>query len=90
MFVQKVKEKEIALREREEQLNAKKAELMAELEQARLQLEAEHREVEELVTLSRIWGSSLGIVVASLRKSEMAMQQQTKNKGSGPCRVFQK
>ncbi|KAK5815704.1 septin [Linnemannia elongata] len=53
MFVQKVKEKEIALREREEQLNAKKAELMAELEQARLQLEAEHREVEELVTLSR-------------------------------------
>ncbi|KAG0075167.1 hypothetical protein BGZ90_010142 [Linnemannia elongata] len=48
-----VKEKEIALREREEQLNAKKAELMAELEQARLQLEAEHREVEELVTLSR-------------------------------------
>lgn len=53
MFVQKVKEKEIALREREEQLNAKKAELMAELEQTRLQLEAEHREVEELVTLSR-------------------------------------
>ncbi|KAF9156365.1 Septin-6 [Linnemannia schmuckeri] len=53
MFVQKVKEKEIALREREDQLNAKKAELMAELEQTRLQLEAENREVEELVTLSR-------------------------------------
>ncbi|KAF9090923.1 Septin-6 [Mortierella sp. AD031] len=53
MFVQKVKEKEIALREREEQLNAKKAEMIAELEQYRAQIEAEQREVDELVTLSR-------------------------------------
>ncbi|KAG0275294.1 Septin-6 [Linnemannia exigua] len=53
MFVEKVKEKEIALRDREEQLNAKRAELAAELEQARMQIEAEQREVDELVTLSR-------------------------------------
>ncbi|KAF9182396.1 Septin-6 [Haplosporangium sp. Z 767] len=53
MFVQKVKEKEVALREREEHLNAKKAEMIAELEQYRAMIEAEQREVDELVTLAR-------------------------------------
>ncbi|KAF9967070.1 Septin-6 [Mortierella alpina] len=53
MFVQKVREKEVALREREEKLNAKKAEMVAELEQYRALIEAEQREVDELMTLSR-------------------------------------
>lgn len=54
MFVIKVKEKEVALREREEQLNAKKAEMVAELEQYRAMIEAEQREVEELAQLSQL------------------------------------
>ncbi|KAG0254141.1 Septin-6 [Mortierella polycephala] len=53
MFVLKVKEKEVALREREEHLSAKKAEMVAELEQYRAMIEAEQREVDELVTLTR-------------------------------------
>ncbi|KAF9383061.1 Septin-6 [Podila verticillata] len=54
MFVIKVKEKEVALREREEKLNAKKAEMIAELEQYRTMIEAEQREVEELAQLSQL------------------------------------
>ncbi|KAG0367382.1 hypothetical protein BGZ54_003948 [Gamsiella multidivaricata] len=53
MFVQKVKDKEAELREREEKLNAKKAEMVAELEQYRAVIEAEQRELDEVVTLAR-------------------------------------
>ena len=52
-FIQKVQEKEVALREREEQLNAKKAAMVAELEQYRVMIEAEQKEVEELMSVSR-------------------------------------
>jgi len=54
MFVQKVQEKEADLRQREEQLVAKRAEMIAELEQYRALVEAEQREMDELTTtLSR-------------------------------------
>ncbi|KAG0324099.1 Septin-6 [Dissophora globulifera] len=53
MFVLKVKDKEAELHDREEKLNAKKAEMIAELEQYRAQIEAEQRDVDEMVTLSR-------------------------------------
>ncbi|KAG0043163.1 hypothetical protein BGZ83_011764 [Gryganskiella cystojenkinii] len=52
-FIQKVQDKEFALREREEKLNAKKAEMVAELEQYRVMIEAEQKEVEELMSVSR-------------------------------------
>ncbi|KAF9357032.1 hypothetical protein BGX26_004328, partial [Mortierella sp. AD094] len=52
-FIEKVHEKEVALREREEQLMAKKAEMIAELEQYKALLEAEQREVDELEAISR-------------------------------------
>ncbi|KAF9161582.1 Septin-6 [Actinomortierella ambigua] len=52
-FVQKVKEKEAALRDREDKLNRTKAEMVAELEQMRARIAAEQREVDELVALSR-------------------------------------
>ncbi|KAF9173956.1 Septin-6 [Mortierella sp. AD011] len=55
-FVLKVKDKETEIREREEALNAKKAELFQELEQYRAMVEAEQREIDEMLattTLSR-------------------------------------
>ncbi|CAO3573526.1 unnamed protein product [Mortierella alpina] len=52
-FISKVQEKEIALREREERLQAKKAEMLAELEHYRALVEAEQREVDELMAGSR-------------------------------------
>ncbi|KAF9908072.1 Neuronal-specific septin-3 [Lobosporangium transversale] len=52
-FIEKVQEKETALREREEQLNAKKAEMVAELEQYKVLLEKEQRELDELIANSR-------------------------------------
>ncbi|KAI1299794.1 Septin-6 [Mortierella claussenii] len=52
MFVQKVKDKEIELREREEKLNIKKQEMIAELEQYRAMIEAEQKELDEMVALS--------------------------------------
>ncbi|KAI7831230.1 Septin-domain-containing protein [Gamsiella multidivaricata] len=52
-FIEKVQETEIALRQREEQLNAKKAEMIAELEQYKALIEAEQREVDELLASSR-------------------------------------
>ncbi|KAI1305154.1 hypothetical protein EDD11_005015 [Mortierella claussenii] len=48
-FIEKVQEKENALREREERLNATKAAMIAELEQYKALLEAEQREVDELL-----------------------------------------
>ncbi|KAF9981495.1 hypothetical protein BGZ75_007248 [Mortierella antarctica] len=52
-FIGKVQEKEMALREREERLQAKKAEMLAELEQYRALVEAEQKEVDELIASSR-------------------------------------
>ncbi|KAF9433685.1 Septin-6 [Entomortierella beljakovae] len=52
MFIQKVKDKEVEIREREEQLNAKKADMLQELEQYRALVEAEQREVDELLASS--------------------------------------
>ncbi|KAF9198129.1 Septin-6, partial [Haplosporangium sp. Z 27] len=52
MFVQKVKNKEIEIREREEQLNAKKAEMIKELDQYRELIEAEQREIDEMMANS--------------------------------------
>ncbi|KAG0041683.1 hypothetical protein BGZ83_001446, partial [Gryganskiella cystojenkinii] len=54
LFVQKVQEKEAELRQREESLIAKRAEMIAELEQYRALVEAEQKDVDELSTsLSR-------------------------------------
>ncbi|KAG0021024.1 cell division control protein [Entomortierella chlamydospora] len=52
-FIEKVHETELALREREEQLMAKKMEMVAELDQYKALLEAEIREVDELEAISR-------------------------------------
>ncbi|KAF8979533.1 Septin 4 [Entomortierella lignicola] len=52
-FIEKVHETEAALREREEQLMARKAEMVAELEQYKALLEAQQREVDELEANSR-------------------------------------
>ncbi|KAF9433344.1 hypothetical protein BGZ76_009573 [Entomortierella beljakovae] len=53
-FIEKVHETEVALREREEQLVAKKAEMVAELEQYKALLEKEQREVDELEAAYRL------------------------------------
>ncbi|KAG0199475.1 hypothetical protein BGX28_007273 [Mortierella sp. GBA30] len=52
-FIEKVQEKEKALREREEKLLAKKAEMRAELDQYRALVDAEQREVDELLASSQ-------------------------------------
>lgn len=49
-FVEKVKEKEAALRQREEQLSLKKAQMNAELEQMRAALAAQEQEMDEMMT----------------------------------------
>ncbi|KAG0307807.1 Septin-6 [Dissophora globulifera] len=52
-FIEKVQEKEHALREREERLTALRADMVAELEHYKTLLEAEQRELDELVSNSR-------------------------------------
>ncbi|KAF9578112.1 Septin-6, partial [Lunasporangiospora selenospora] len=53
-FVQRVKEKEVNLREREEKMAAKKVEMEAELEMLRAKLEAGQKELDDaVVTLQR-------------------------------------
>lgn len=49
-FIEKVKEKEAALRQREENLSLKKAQMSAELEQLRAALAAQEMEMEEMMT----------------------------------------
>ncbi|KAF8941316.1 Septin-domain-containing protein [Dissophora ornata] len=51
-FIEKVQDKEIALREREERLNATKSDMVAELEHYKVLLEAQQREVDELMANS--------------------------------------
>lgn len=52
MFVEKVKDKEVELREREEKLNAKRIEMVAELDKVRAMIEEEERELNELATMT--------------------------------------
>ncbi|KAF9364208.1 Septin-6 [Mortierella sp. NVP85] len=54
MFVERVKNKELELREREEKLNAKRAELMAELDEYRALIEAEERDLEDFAALNTL------------------------------------
>ncbi|KAF9348598.1 hypothetical protein BGX26_012998 [Mortierella sp. AD094] len=54
MFVLKVKDKEMEIREREEILNAKKAEMIQELEQYRAMIEAEQREIDEMLAATSL------------------------------------
>jgi len=54
MFVERVKNKELELREREEKLNAKRAELMAELDEYRTMIEAEERDLEDFAALNTL------------------------------------
>ncbi|KAK3828405.1 MAG: septin [Benniella sp.] len=54
LFVERVKNKELELREREEKLNAKRAELMAELDEYRAMIEAEERDLEDVVALNTL------------------------------------
>ncbi|RUS32335.1 hypothetical protein BC938DRAFT_475696 [Jimgerdemannia flammicorona] len=52
-FVQKVREKEQSLRQREEQLNQRRQQLMAELEEQRRLIEAEEREMNDMLNANR-------------------------------------
>ncbi|KAF9920903.1 Septin 4, partial [Modicella reniformis] len=75
MFVEKVKDKELELRSREDKLNTKKAELLEELEQHKADLEAEQRDLNDIVTLSLSPLSRSGTVSRAASKLFKARQQ---------------